>query len=318
MNTEPLLWIIFASLILIMFVFDTGLLGKTAKTISPRSAIARTGIWVLLALLFAATVFYFSGREKALLFLTGYLIEESLSIDNIFVFFIIFGLFNVKQEYQHKILLWGIFGAIMMRGVMIVAGASFIRNFHWSIYILSAFLIFSGIKMFFGRQKEVAPGKNWLINLIERILPVMNDYEGGDFFVRNNGKWFVTKLLLVLVYIELTDIVFALDSVPAVLAITQDTFIVFTSNIFAIGGLRSLYFAISGMAEKFCYLQQGLSALLLYIGSKMFLHDILPIPTQISLIIIASILILTIVFSLYGSRIKQQKERNKQGDIPGL
>ena len=318
MNAERLLWIIFASLVLIMFVFDTGLLSKTAKTITPRSAIARTGAWVLLALLFAATVYYFLGREKALLFLTGYLVKESLSIDNIFVFFIIFGLFNVKQEYQHKILLWGIFGAIIMRGIMIVTGASLIRNFHWAIYILSAFLIFSGIKMFFGKQKEVAPGKNWLINLIERILPVMNDYEGGYFFVQNNGKWFVTKLLLVLINIELTDIVFALDSIPAVLAITQDTFVVFTSNILAIGGLRSLYFAISGMAEKFCYLQQGLSALLLYIGSKMFLHDILPIPTQISLIIIASILILTIVFSLNASRTKQHKEKIKQGNNPGL
>lgn len=304
MQVQASLWIIFSALIVLMFVFDAGLLNKTARIISPRNAIARTGIWVLLALLFAAAVYYFLGREKALLFLTGYLVEESLSVDNIFVFFIIFGIFNVKQEYQHKILLWGIFGAIIMRGIMIVTGASFIRNFHWSIYILSAFLIFSGIKTFFGKQKEVAPGKNWLINLIERMLPVMNNYEGGDFFVRNKGRWFVTQLLMVLIYIELTDIVFALDSVPAVLAITQDTFIVFTSNIFAIGGLRSLYFAISGMAEKFCYLQQGLSALLLYIGSKMFLHDILPIPTQISLIIIASILILTIVFSLYASRTK--------------
>lgn len=304
MQVQTILWIIFSALIVVMFVFDTGLLGKTAKTFTPRNAMARTGAWVFLALLFAAAVYYFLGREKALLFLTGYLVEESLSVDNIFVFFIIFGIFNVKQEYHHKILLWGIFGAIIMRGIMIVAGASFIRNFHWSIYILSAFLIFSGIKTFFGKQKEVAPGKNWLINLIERMLPVMNNYEGGDFFVRSNGRWFVTQLLMVLIYIELTDIVFALDSVPAVLAITQDTFIVFTSNIFAIGGLRSLYFAISGMAEKLCYLQQGLSALLLYIGSKMFLHDILLIPTQISLIIIASILILTIVFSLYASRTK--------------
>lgn len=297
MDIGAIFWVIFGALILITLAIDLGLFSSNPHQVSVKEALIWTGVWVIIALSFNVAIYFYMGKEHAMQFLTGYLLEKSLSIDNIFVFYMLFGYFKLIPKYQHKVLFWGVLGAIVFRAIMIVAGANIIREFHWSIYFLSVFLVYTGLKMVFGKETQIEPEKNFAVRLLKRFLPVSGKYHDDKFFVLINNVTHATLLFIALVSIEITDIVFAIDSVPAILAITQDTFIVFTSNIFAIMGLRSLYFALTGMMGKLRFLKFGLSIILVFIGIKMFLHDIYKIHTDISLLVIVSVLFISIVAS---------------------
>jgi tellurite resistance protein TerC len=244
----------------------------------------------------------YSNGEAALAFFTGYLIEKSLSVDNIFVFVLIFTFFAVPAVYQHRVLFWGILGALIMRGALIVVGAVLLKEFHWIIYIFGAFLIFTGIRMAIHRNEEIHPEQNPVVRLLRRIIPVTENYESDHFFIRRAGKLMATPLFLVLLIVESTDLVFAVDSIPAIFAVTNDPFIVYTSNVFAILGLRSLYFLLAGVMDKFYYLKLGLSVVLTFVGTKMAIVDIYKIPVGLSLGVIASILAIAVVASLWRSR----------------
>lgn len=250
-----------------------------------------------MAIAFAGLLWFWQGRSAGLTFTTGYLLELSLSVDNLFVFLLIFRYFKVPAEYQHKVLFWGILGALVMRGAFILLGVSLVRKFHWVIYLFGAFLIYSGFKLFRNEDASIEPEKNLLLRIFRRFIPVTRDYEGERFFVRNS-RLFATPLLIVLLVIETTDVLFATDSVPAVLAITLNTFIVFTSNTFAVLGLRSLYFALAGMMEIFHYLHYGLSMVLIFIGAKMLLSHYYEISTSITLAVIAAVLSVAVSASL--------------------
>ncbi|HEX2993443.1 MAG TPA: TerC family protein [Anaerolineales bacterium] len=269
-------------------------------------------VWITLAMVFNVGLYFFwdslspasnyTNGEAALAFFTGYLIEKSLSVDNIFVFVLIFTFFAVPAAYQHRVLFWGILGALLMRGALIAVGAVLLERFHWIIYIFGAFLIFTGIRMALHRNEEMHPERNPVIKLLRRIMPVTENYEGDKFFVRRLGKLMATPLFLVLLLVESTDLVFAVDSIPAIFAVTNDPFIVYTSNVFAILGLRSLYFLLAGVVDKFYYLKLGLSVVLAFVGTKMVIMDIYKIPVGLSLAVIASILTIAIVASLLRAR----------------
>jgi len=300
MKTSLLFWIIFSIIIFTVLTIDLGILNRKAHKISLKEALAWSGVWISIALIFNIFVYFQFGKVKALEFLTGYVIEYSLSIDNIFVFILVFSYFSVKPQYQHKVLFWGILGALIMRAIFIFAGVALINRFHWIVIIFGGFLLISGIKMLM--QKEdvaVEPEKNGLVRLFKRFLPVSDTLHGDALFIRQDKKLYATPLFLVLLVIESTDLIFAVDSIPAVLAISKDTFIVFTSNIFAILGLRSLYFAVSGVMELFRYLKVGLAIVLSFVGLKMlasYFH--FEIPILLSLAIILSILLVSIIASL--------------------
>jgi len=300
MKTSLLFWIIFSIIIFTVLTIDLGILNRKAHKISLKEALAWSGVWISIALIFNIFVYFQFGKVKALEFLTGYVIEYSLSIDNIFVFILVFSYFSVKPQYQHKVLFWGILGALIMRAIFIFAGVALINRFHWIVIIFGGFLLISGIKMLM--QKEdvaVEPEKNGLVRLFRRFLPVSDTLHGDALFIRQDKKLYATPLFLVLLVIESTDLIFAVDSIPAVLAISKDTFIVFTSNIFAILGLRSLYFAVSGVMELFRYLKVGLAIVLSFVGLKMlasYFH--FEIPILLSLAIILSILLVSIIASL--------------------
>jgi tellurite resistance protein TerC len=259
-------------------------------------------VWITLALVFNIGIYFWSGSEPALRFFTGYLIEKSLSVDNIFVFVLIFSAFSVSAAIQHRVLFWGILGALLMRGTLILVGSVLLNEFHWIIYVFGAFLILTGIRMAFQRHAEQHPEDNPLVRLIRRLLPMTDGYEGDRFFVRRAGRWLATPLLLVLLSVEFTDLIFAVDSIPAIFAVTQDPFIVYTSNVFAILGLRSLYFVLAGVVDKFYYLKLGLSAILVFVGTKMVLADVYKIPVAISLLVIAVVLAIAVVASLLRAR----------------
>lgn len=280
-----------------MLSLDLGIFNKKAHSIKNKEALLMSGIWISLALVFNAGVFYFLGRQRGLEFLTGYLLEYSLSVDNIFVFVLLLSYFKVPARYQHKVLFWGIIGAFIMRGIMIAIGSTLIIHFHFVIIIFGLFLIFTGVKMAFHKDEQIQPNKNPVVRIIKKIFPISDDYVKGKFFVRMKTGLVATPLLIVLVIVETTDLVFALDSIPAILAITQDTFIVFTSNAFAILGLRSLYFALSGLVDKFRYLKFGLSVILTFVGLKMLLSDFVHISTTFSLMILTVVLALSIFLS---------------------
>src|SRR6185503_12266663 len=265
-------------------------------------------VWILLALIFNAGIYHFSGPERALEFLTGYLIEYSLSVDNIFVFILIFSYFAVPESYRHRVLFWGILGALIMRGVFIIVGAALLHRFHWIIYLFGAFLVFTGIKMLLKEETTVHPEDNAIIKLLRRLMPITENYEGQRFFVFREGKRFATPLLVVLLTVESTDLIFAVDSVPAIFAVTKDPFIVYTSNVFAILGLRALYFLLAGVMDLFCYLRYGLGLILSFVGIKMMLADVYKIPIGISLGVIATILTLSIVLSLIFPRKREEAE----------
>ena len=302
------IWIGFNLFVLALLALDLGVFHRHAHVVSVKEASIWSAVWIGLALAFNACVYFFwqqlrpgstyTNSEAALAFFTGYLIEKSLSVDNIFVFVLIFTYFAVPPIYQHRVLFWGIIGALVMRGILIAVGATLLKEFHWIIYVFGGFLIFTGIKMARHRNAELHPEKNPLVRLFRRLMPVTDTYEGERFLVRRAGKWMATPLLLVLIMVESTDLVFAVDSIPAIFAVTDDPFLVYTSNVFAILGLRSLYFVLAGVMDKFYYLKLGLSAVLTFVGIKMVLVDIYKIPVAVSLGIIATILTVAVLASL--------------------
>lgn len=281
-----------------MLALDLLVFHRHAHVVKVKEALLFSAFWIALALAFNVVIWWWQGSEVALQFFTGYLIEKSLSIDNLFVFLLIFSYFAVPPIYQHRVLFWGVLGALVMRFVFIVAGAALLARFHWLIYVFGVFLIFTGLRMARKGDEEIHPEKNPVVNFVRRLMPVTPDYQGGRFFIRDMGRLMATPLFIVLVMVETTDVIFALDSIPAIFAITTDPFIVYTSNVFAILGLRSLFFALAGVMVMFHYLKLGLSAVLTFIGAKMVLADFLHIPIGISLLIIAGILIASVVASL--------------------
>jgi tellurite resistance protein TerC len=284
--------------ILVMLALDLGIFNRKAHEVRVKEALTWTAVWISLALIFNGVIYFWRGQEVALQFLTGYLIEYSLSVDNIFVFLLIFSYFQVPAKYQHKVLFWGILGALCMRAVFIVLGIALIRKFHWMIYVFGAFLVFTGIKLAFEKDKKIHPENNPVLRLFKRFVPVTNNYEGSRFTVRQNGKLWATPLLIVLLVVETTDVIFAVDSVPAILAITSDPFIVYSSNAFAILGLRTLFFALAGVMSMFHHLHYGLAAILGFVGMKMMLADIYKIPIGYSLGVIACVLTFSVIASL--------------------
>lgn len=284
-----------------MLALDLGVFHRRGHTVKFREALGWTVLWIALAAAFAALLFFWRGRVPALEFVTGYVIELSLSIDNLFVFLVIFRYFKVSGANQHKVLFWGILGALIMRGLFIVLGIGLIRNVHWIIYVFGAFLVYSGFQLMRESGADVHPERNPVLRLVRRWIPVTPDYVGGKFFVRRPGL-FATPLFIVLLVIETTDILFAVDSVPAILAITLDAFIVYTSNVFAILGLRSMYFALAGMMEIFHYLHYGLSAVLIFIGAKMLLSHYYTVPTEWALGTVAGLLALSVLASVVFPR----------------
>ena len=298
METPTIFWVLFNAFVLVMLALDLGVFNRKSHVISFREAMVWTVVWILLALVFNGILYYWRGPVQAMEFFTGYLVEKALSIDNIFVFIMIFSFFQVPAAYQHKVLFWGILGALVMRAIFIFAGVALIEKFHFTIYIFGALLIYTGYKMFGHKNVKVDPDKNPLIRLVKRWIPVTPDLHGDRFFVKLDGKRFATPLFLVLILVETTDLIFAVDSIPAILAITQDQFIVYTSNVFAILGLRSLYFALAGIAGRFWLLSYGLAIVLVFVGMKMLLIDLYKIPIQWSLTFIFLVVTLSILLSL--------------------
>lgn len=301
---QTILWIVFATVVVVMLVLDLGVFHRRAHVVSVREALGWSGIWIGLALLFNLAIYFLLGTEKALLFLAGYLTEESLSIDNLFVFYVIFGYFGIPSVYQHRVLFWGIVGAMVMRGIFIALGLTIIERFHWSVYIFGAFLIFTGIRLATGKELKFRPERNPLVRLARRFIPFTSELHGSKFFIRGKGRRVATLLLFVLLVVEATDILFAIDSVPAVVAITQDPFIVYSSNMFAILGLRALYFALAGIINRLRYLNYGLSVILAFLGVKMIIGDIYRIPAPVALGVIGGVLTISVIASLLRGRKK--------------
>jgi len=298
-------WIGFIAFVVLLLAIDLGVFHRKSHEVKIKEALIWSAVWISLAFIFNYGIYVFMGKEKALEFLTGYLIEKSLSVDNLFVFIMLFTFFKVEPRYQHKVLFWGILGALIMRAIFIFAGVALISRFHWIIYIFGAFLVFTGVKMLFHKDEEVAPDKNPLVRLFKKFFPVTDQMHGGNFFVKINSKTVATPLFIVLLVVEFTDLIFAVDSIPAILAISTDSFIIFTSNVFAILGLRALYFALAGITQYFHYLKYGLSAILVFVGVKMVIVGFYKIPIVYSLLTILGILIVSIVLSI----IFPQKEK---------
>lgn len=316
MPNQTLLWIGFNLFVLAMLAIDLGVFHRRSHAVKLKEALTWCAVWVSLALIFCVGVYVWEGQEKALNFLTGYLIEEALSVDNLFVFLTIFSYFNVPAQYQHKVLFWGILGALIMRGIFIFAGVALIQEFHWLIYIFGAFLILTGIKMATQKELEIHPEKNPLLKLVRKIFPLTENYEQDKFFVKRAARTYATPLFVVLLVVETTDLMFALDSIPAVLAITHDPFIVYTSNVFAILGLRSIFFALSGIMKLFQYLHYGLSAILVFVGVKMLVADFFKIPVHIALGVVGGILVISVLASVVRLRMEARaanaaKEQNR-------
>jgi tellurite resistance protein TerC len=293
-----LFWVLFNLFVLAMLALDLGVFHRRAHAVKFREAFIWSLMWIALAAIFATVVFFWHGRAASLEFVTGYVIELSLSVDNLFVFLLIFRYFRVPPVHQHKVLFWGILGALIMRAIFIVAGVGLIRKFHWIIYLFGALLVYSGIKLFGQEGAEIHPEKNPVLRVFRRWVPVTNDYHDDKFFVRRPGL-FATPLLVVLLVVETTDVLFAVDSIPAVLAITLDVFIVYTSNVFAIMGLRSMYFALAGMMEMFRYLHYGLAVILIFVGAKMLVSHYVDIRTEIALGVVAAILLVSVGASMW-------------------
>lgn len=309
---SPWFFIAFNVFVLAMLALDLGVFQRKAHVIAMREALFWSILWTVLGLLFAVFIYFITDVETAMAYTTGYLIERALSMDNIFVFVLIFSYFGVKPIYQHRVLFWGIIGALVMRGAMIAIGAALISSFHAVIFIFGAFLVYTGIKMARSTGIEVEPDRNPVVRLARRFLPVTPRFEGHKFLVRRDGKLMATPLLLVLLVVESTDVVFAVDSIPAIFAITQDPIVVYTSNIFAILGLRALYFLLAGMMERFRYLKPGLSLILVFVGVKMLLTDLYHIPMGVSLGVIILILVVATVASLLAPQ--EEEEEASHGD----
>lgn len=303
-HTPVLFWILFNAGVLFLLALDLFVFHRRAKTPTLRSSLGWTAFWVTLSLLFGAVVWFWKGPTRGLEFFTGYLVEYSLSVDNIFLFVLIFRAFAVPPEFQHRCLLWGILGALAMRGVMIGLGAALIERFDWILYVFGSFLVFAGFKMFFGGESAPDPEKNRLLRFTRRLFPVSTEFDGPHFVTRRtpDGRRALTPLALTLVLVESTDLIFALDSIPAVFAVTRDAFIVYTSNVCAILGLRTLYFLLAGVVDRFVYLKHGLAVVLVFVGVKMLGDDYFHLPPVVSLGVIIAILTVAIGLSLLRTR----------------
>ncbi|MEO8603440.1 MAG: TerC family protein [bacterium] len=303
----PWMWAGFTVFVLAMLVLDLGVFHRHAHAVRAREAAVWSVVWISLALAFNGWIAAAFGSQPALEFLSGYLIEKALAVDNIFIFLVVFSSFRIPAAYQHRVLFWGILGALVMRALFIFAGAVLLTRFHWIMYVFGAFLLLTGIKLLLQRDNEPHPEQNPLFRLFTRLLPSTPHFHGGDFTARVDGRWVATPLLLVLVLIEVTDLVFALDSIPAIFAVTSDPFIVYTSNIFAILGLRSMFFLLAGVMDRFAYLKVGLAFVLMFVGVKMVLMDIFKIPIGVSLGIIGAILATSILVSWWRPPAMQSK-----------
>ncbi len=297
-------WIGFNALVLVLLALDLGVFNRKAHAVSVKEALGWSAVWVTLAILFGIGIGLTMGRQSALEFFAGYLVEEALSVDNLFVFILIFGYFKIEPKLQHRVLFWGILGALLMRGAMIGAGAVLIERFHWIIYVFGAFLVFTGVRMAFGGESDIEPESNPIIRIVRRFIPLTTQFRGEHFFVREPvtpggaARLVATPLFVVLVLVETTDVVFALDSIPAVFGVTRDPFLVYTSNVFAILGLRSLYFVLAGVIGKFHLLKYGLAVVLAFVGVKMLVSEKWPIPIGIALSVVAGVLFGSVLLSL--------------------
>ncbi|RNC67484.1 MAG: TerC family protein [Desulfuromonadales bacterium] len=298
MSMQTMMWLGFGSIILVMFVIDLGIFSRKSHEIKFREALTWTLVWVSLALAFNVWIYFEMGSQKALEFFTGYLIEQSLSVDNLFVFIMIFSYFHITKTHQPKILKWGIIGALVMRAIFIMTGIELIERFHWIIYVFGGILVVTGFKMAFGGDDHIEPEKNFLVRLVRRFVPITKRIRDDRFFIKKGGITAATPLFLTLVMVESSDLIFAVDSIPAVLAVSRDPFIVYTSNVFAIMGLRSLYYLLSNVMEMFVYLKLGVSVILVYVGAKMLLVDIYHIPIIFSLGTIVGVLAISILTSV--------------------
>jgi tellurite resistance protein TerC len=296
------MWAGFVSFVVAMLALDLGLLNRKAHVVGPREALGWSAVWVGLALAFGAWVAFQFGAAKGEEFLAGYLVEKSLSVDNLFVFVVLFAALGIPRELQHRVLFWGILSALVLRAVMIVGGAALLDRFHWLLYVFGGFLLYTGLKLWRHRAEADDPGASRVLAWVRRVVPSTTRLEGQAFFVREGGRWVGTPLFLALASIEVADVVFAVDSIPAVFAVTEDPFIVFTSNIFAILGLRALYFLLADMVGRFAYLKTGLSAVLVFVGTKMLVAGWVKVPPAVSLSAIAGILTAAIAASLWKAR----------------
>src|SRR5215813_15543440 len=303
MSGQTWTWVGFILFVLSMLALDLGVFHRKSHEVTIREALAWSGVWIILALLFNLGVYYWLGPEPALAFLTGYLIEKSLSVDNIFVFLLILTYFRVPPRYQHQVLFWGILGALVMRAILIVLGISLIQRFHWVIYLFGAFLILTGVKMALEKDKEIHPERNPALRLFRRLAPVTDDYREGKFFVKQEGRYFATPLFIALLVVETTDLIFAVDSIPAILAITLDPFIIYTSNVFAILGLRSLYFVLEHFFSLFRFLHYGLAIVLMLVGLKMLTSHFY----EPSLVVTLGVVVLILGASVAASLIWPEK-----------
>ena len=318
MATNIWFWVGFNAFVLAMLALDLGVFHRKAHVVRAKEAAMWTVVWVLLALIFCAGLYYFKGGETALTFLTGYLIEESLSIDNIFVIVMIFAYFKVPDEHQHRVLFWGILGALVMRGIFIGVGTYLIERFHWIIYVFGALLVVTGIRMALQHDEHFDASQNPVLKLVRRFFPVTEQYHGKHFFVVENGRRFLTPLMVVLILVEFTDLIFAIDSIPAIFALTTDPFLVYTSNIFAVLGLRSLYFLMARVVHKFHHLKYGLAIILTFVGTKMLIENWVHVPILVSLGVIIVVLAGSIVASLiFPKPAEPDTPENKTGSVFG-
>lgn len=301
MQSESTWWVIFAVIMVAALALDLGVFHRNAHEIKMKEAITWSIIWVIVALAFNGALYHWKGGDFALTWFTGYLIERALSMDNIFVFVVIFSYFNVPKQYHHPVLFWGILGALTFRGAFIYAGVQMIQRFDWVLYLFGALLIYTGIRIGIEKEKEIHPEKNPVLVFLRKRFPVTPDFVNGRFFVRINGKLALTPLFIALVFTELTDVVFAVDSIPAILAITHDPFIVYSSNAFAILGLRALYFALAALVDLFVYLNLGLALILVFVGIKMLIHHFVEVPIGLSLTVVLAALVVSILASLVKS-----------------
>ena len=309
-STPIHVWVVFAVVIVAALVLDLGVFHRKSQKVTLRGALIESAAWIVLSLLFAVYVHFSRGTQAGVEFLTGYLVEKSLSVDNIFVFVLVFRAFQVPERSQHKVLFYGVVGALVMRALFVLAGVELLQDFHFILFIFGAILVVTAIQMLRPSQRAIEPERNWLVRITRRFVPVLTGYAGEAFWVKRERKWYATPLFMALVAVEAMDIVFAIDSVPAVLAITRDTFIVYSSNAFAILGLRALYFAVADILPRFRFLHQGLAAILIFVGLKMIASDWIDLPDLASLGVIAGILTITIVASL---AVPLKVEENSQG-----
>jgi tellurite resistance protein TerC len=292
------LWAAFWAIVIVLLGLDLAVFNRKSHAVSIKEAAVWSVVWIGLSMLFGAGIWLLLGQEQAMMYLTGYVIEKSLSVDNLFVFLIIFRYFQVEPRYQHRVLFWGVFGAIVLRTVMIVAGAALVARFQWLLYFFGGFLVYTGVKLALNKETEVDPERNLAVRLARRLFPVTETFHGEKFFVRQQGRRYATPMLIVLITVEFSDILFAVDSIPAIFGITQDAFIIMTSNIFAILGLRALYFLLAGVMDRFRYLGLGLAAVLTFIGVKMLIVPWVHIPTEVSLAVVFGILTVAVVASM--------------------